>query len=212
MEAAQAGVLGVAAVRVVGGRVVADTDQLHALQPQHAPRFRPAPVVADQHAGDRPVPLRPGAEGGKAEVAIGKIPLFQLLIACAGARLHRAWQVHLAVAAQHRAVRLHQDGAVEALPGRGAFGIADIEAHPQRPRPVKQRLHRRVRHCRFVIGGEFVLRQQPAREEGGERELGEHHQAGALPRRLLQQGDHAGQGLLARVGPLRRAHLCGGDT
>ncbi len=53
--------------------------------------------------------------------------------------------------------------------------------------------------------------QQPAREEGGEGEFGEHHQPRALPGRLLQQGDDAVQRAGAAVGALRRPHLRGGD-
>ena len=81
MEGAQRRVFGDAAVRIVGRGIVADANQLDALQAQHAPAFRPAAIIADHHAHDRVAPVRPRAKGRKSQIAIFEIALFELLVA-----------------------------------------------------------------------------------------------------------------------------------
>ena len=70
---------------------------------------------------------RRGAERGKAEIAILEIPLLQLLEPRPLARLDAARQMHLAILADHAAIRPDQDRAVEMLPLRRQLGIPHIE-------------------------------------------------------------------------------------
>ncbi|MEY9916600.1 hypothetical protein ABIF99_002915 [Bradyrhizobium japonicum] len=182
------------------------------MQAEHAPGFRPAAVVADHHAHDRMGPGRARAESGKAEVAIVEIALLELLVARAFARLDRARQMHLAIAAEDLAVAIDQDRAIITPAIRGQLGIADIEADAQRARTVEQFCHGRVRHAALEIVVERVAFEQPAREEGGEGKLGKHHEAGAAAGGLLQHVEHPRQRMLARIGFLRRPHLCGGGA
>src|SRR4030081_3246974 len=151
MERAQRLIFGDAAVRIVGCGIVANTHQFDALQAQHAPGFRPAAIVADHHAHDRVAPIRPGPKGGKSEVAISKIALFELLVARAGAGLDRTRQMDLAITAEYFAVVIDQDGTIEALTVRRQFGVPDIETDPERPRAIEQRLHPRIRHVALKV-------------------------------------------------------------
>ena len=89
----QRGVLRRAAIGITGGRVVADADQLHPLQAEHAPELRPSAVVADHHAHDRALPGAARTGSGEAEIAVFKAALLKLLEPRAGPRLDRAGQV-----------------------------------------------------------------------------------------------------------------------
>ena len=129
MEGAQRGVRRRRRLIVSCG-VVADANQLDALQAQHAPGFRPAAVVADHHAHDRVAPVRSRPDGGKSQIAIFEIALFELLVGCTDTRLDRAGQMHLAIASENFAVAIDQDRTIEALTVRCQFGVTDIEPTP----------------------------------------------------------------------------------
>src|SRR5260370_10789339 len=101
MEGTQLRIFGDAAVWIVGRGIVSDADELNALQAKNAPGLRPAAIVADHHAHDRVAPVRSRAKGGKSEVAIFEISLFQLLVARAAACLAPARQMHLAISAAY---------------------------------------------------------------------------------------------------------------
>ncbi|MHC2687027.1 hypothetical protein ACVJDU_008591 [Bradyrhizobium diazoefficiens] len=212
MEGAQGTVFGGATIRIVGSGIVADADELDALQAEHAPGFRPAAIVADHHAHDGVGPGRTGPEGGKTEIAIFEIALLQLLVARTRPRLDRARQMHLAIAAENLAVTIDQDGAIVAAAVRRQLGIADIKTDTERTCAVEQLGHRRVGHAALEILVERLALQQPARKERGEGKLREHHEAGAAAGGLLQQREHARERMLTRVCFLRRAHLGGGGA
>src|SRR5215469_8895443 len=92
-------------VHVLGRRVVAERDDLDALQPHDAEGFRPAPVVADAHADD-------GVEGAphfEALVADIEIALFEMLERRVGQMLGMPRQVNLAIAADDPPVVLYED-------------------------------------------------------------------------------------------------------
>ena len=212
VEGADLLVLGAAAIRVIGGGVVADQHQFHALQPIGTPGFRPAAVVADQHAHHRPAPGLRTPEGLETLVAVFEVALLQLLEAVPHTRLHRTGQVHLAVPGQDAAIGAGGDGAVEAPPFRCALGIADIEANTQRLRAVEERLHRGVGHGCLVVLVELCPLQQPAGEEGGEGQFGEDHELRPLACRLFQQRDQAGQHRFPAVRALGGSHLGGSEA
>src|ERR1041385_438004 len=88
--------LGLAVMDVLDWRVVAERDDLDALQSHDAVGFGPAPVVADAHAHDR-VLHAPDAEALIPDV---EIALLQMLERRLRQMLGRAGQVNLAVAAR----------------------------------------------------------------------------------------------------------------
>ena len=98
-------------VDVEGRRVVAEHDQLDALQAHDPIGLRPAAVVADQHADD-PLERAPDRE---AEIADLEVALLEVLERDACAVVGMARQVHLAVLADDPAVRPDQDRGVVAM-------------------------------------------------------------------------------------------------
>src|SRR5580700_4619864 len=85
--------LGLAGMDVLDRRVVAERDDLDALQPHDAIGLRPAPVVADAHAYHR-VERAPYLEPLVADI---EIALFKMLERCLGQVLGMAGQVHLTI-------------------------------------------------------------------------------------------------------------------
>ena len=207
-----AAIFGGAAVWIVGRRIVADTDELNALQPKNAPGLGPAAIVADHHPHDRIAPGRACAKRRKAQIAIIEVALFKLLETRAGTRRDRARQVHLAVATENFAVVVDQDRTVVAPAVRCPFGVADVEADAERAGAIEQRLHGRIRHAALVIAFERLALDQPSREERRERQFGKYHQACAARGSRFQKLQHASQGVLSRIRFLRRTHLSGGST
>ena len=213
MEGAQGLIFAIAAHRIIGGRVIANQHQFDPLQAIAAPGFRPAAVIADQHAKHGPAPGFGAAKGGEAKITILEIALFQLLEAITHTRFHRAGQVNLAILAEHAAIRPNRDRRIVALAMRREFRIAKIEPNAQRARAIKQGLHARIGHLAFKIAVQFgLLGEQPAREKGGQWQFRKHHHLGAGGSGLLQQYDHARQNRLAAIGFLVGAHLGAGKA
>src|SRR6266571_464277 len=87
-------------------------------------------------------------------------------------------QVHLAVLADDRAVGADEDRRVVAMLVARELGIADIKPNSQLLRFGKQGLRLRGGYRRFEILAVHLrlVLHPPAREEGGEGELGEDHE------------------------------------
>ena len=188
-----------------GRRVVAEQDQLDALQAHDAIGLGPAAVVADQHADDR-IERPPDR---KAEVADLEVALLEVLEGDALAVVGVARQVHLAVLADDLAVRPDQDRGVVAVRRAGLareLGVAEVEADAEVSGEIEQRRGRGVRHLALEPGVDLREVVVPvAREEGGERQLREDHQPGAHAVRLAQ---HARTG----AGPRSRGRPRGGSA
>src|SRR6266700_5043309 len=212
MEGAQRRILRDAAVWIIGCGIVAEADQFDPLQAENAPGFGPAPIIADHHAHDRVAPFRPYAKGGKSQIAIFEIALFELLVARAAARLDRAGQMDLAIATENFATAIDQDRAVEAAPRRCHLGVADIEADAERPGAIEQRLHGRIRHAALEVMIERFVLDEPSREERRERQFGIYNQARAARRRGFQELQHPAKRVFSRISLLRRPHLSGGGA
>jgi hypothetical protein len=202
-------------------RVVAEHDQLNLLQAEHAPAFRPAAVVADHHPHvDAVEPAHRRADHREAEIAHLEIALLQVLHLALRVELGVPGQMHLAVFQQDLAGRADQDRGIEVPPAHRAglvrlvrdLRVAEMEADIVALRRLEQRrgLVRGHRRLEPVIGLRDIL-VVVAREEGGQRELGEHHELHAAPVGALHQRDHAGHGDRARLGFLDRAELRGAD-
>ena len=122
-----------------------------------------------------------------------------------------ARQVHLAVLADDPAVGRHHDRGVVAV--RDAvldreLGIAQIEADAEVLCQIEQRMGRRVRHLALEPGvdlGDVVV--PVAREEGGQRQLGEHHDLRAHAVCLAQHGAQPAHHDLAVVAQMDRPEL-----
>ena len=176
-------------MQVLTRRVEAERDDLGALEREHAECFRPAPIVADQHAADR-VHEPPDA---KAEVADLEVLLLEVLERRLRFVVRVAGQVHLAVLADQAAVRADEDRRVVAVIVRRELGVADVEADAELARLVEQRPRLRARHFALEIAAVDLRRilHPPAREERGEGELREDDKPGAHAVRFAQQVDEA---------------------
>ena len=96
---------------VVERGVVADQDQLGALQAEHPVGLGPPPIVADRHSDD-PSEGPPGPEPVRARLevmALGVLELAPRLV------VGMARDVYLTELRHHRAVTLHQDIGVVAV-------------------------------------------------------------------------------------------------
>ena len=120
-------------------------------------------------------------------------------------------EVHLAVARHDRAVAADHHRRVVPVAVVGELRVPEVEADAEPRRFLEQRTGLVTRHVAFEERQHLVVVEVPAREERGERELGEHHEVGAARGRVAQQReealDHLGSGLGARDRP----HLCGRD-
>src|SRR5882757_6610995 len=207
MEGPQCRIFRDAAVGVVGSRIVADADQLDALQAKNTPGLRPAAIIADHHAHDRVTPIRSDAKSRKSEVAIREIALFQLLEARSGARFDRPRQMHLAIAAENLAATIDQYRAVVAPAIRRLLGVTDVESDAKGASAIEQALHGRIGHAALEILIERIAFEMPSREEGREGQLGKHNQAGAARGSRFQQLQHPAKRMFSRICFLRRPHL-----
>ncbi len=196
-------------MQVLARRVEAQRHDLRALQREHAEGFRPAPVVADQHPGDR-VHVPPHSESEVADLKIFFLEVLErrlrLVIGVAG-------QVHLAVLADDPAIGRHQDRGVIAVVVRRQLGVADVEADAELLGLVEQRLgffrgDALFKEPRVDLG---LVLHPPARKEGGEREFGKHHEPGAHRMAFAQQLHQPLGGIGAAVGTVERPELGGGD-
>ncbi len=92
------------------------------------------------------------------------------------------------------------------------LGIAEREADAELGRLVEQRLGLRARHVALEIGVDLrLVGHEPAREEGGERELGIDDEVATHPLRLAHQGEEPGDDVAARLALRNRTELGGAD-
>src|SRR6185436_18233927 len=174
-----------------------------------AERLGPAPVVADQHAGDG-VHETPDA---KAEIPDLEVFLLQVLERGLGLMVRMPRQVHLAVLADEAAVGTDEDRAVEPpLLGR-ELRVADVEADAELLRLIEKR--RRLLRWNLLFkeffGDLLLILDPPAWKEGGEGELWEDDELRAhavgFPQQVRQSPDGDGSGILA----VQRPELGRGD-
>ena len=185
-------------------RVVAQHDQLGALQRHHAVGLGPAAVVAQAHA-DLDVVGFPHAE---AQVADFEELLLQVLERRLGLVVGMAGQVDLAVLADDPGLAVHQDGGVELAPFRGQLGVAQVEADAEFARGVEQRLHVGVGHALFEEAIDRLGVFHPvARKESGQRQFGKDHELRLAGRGLAHHLDEAADHHRAGVGQVDGAHL-----
>ena len=191
------------------GRVEPERDHLHALQPHNPVDLGPAPVIADAHAED----AAHEAPNGKAEIARLEIALLQVLEGAGRVEFGVTGKMHLAVLADDCALAIDEDRGVEVMPIRRQLRIAEAHAHAVPGSPLEQRPRRGIRH--FLLEPEIGLGTIlviPAREEGGERQLGIDDEVRPFGLRLIHQVEHARHHGLARLGLLDSAELGGGDS
>ena len=199
---------------VVVRRVVAEHDHLDALQAHDAVGLGPAAVVADAHAhrrrrsrarrGSRGRPARNSASPDAGTARPG----------CGSAWPGRCILRYLPTMLPSRSTRI--DGVEAALAAAldGQLGIAEIEADAELLGLVEQRLRLAARHLALVIGVELgLVLDQPVREEGGERELGEDDESAPLPLASRISAISRAHGILAGLRLGDRPHLggCGLD-
>src|SRR5439155_5098764 len=141
--------------------------------------------LADQHSDDG-VHEAPHSEP---EVADLEVLLLKVLEGRLGLVLGVPRQVHLAVLADDRAVGADEDRSVVAMLVGGELGIADIKPNSQLLRFGKQGLRLRGGYRRFEILAVHLplVLHPPALEEGGEGELGKHHELRSHAVRFFQQ-------------------------
>ena len=85
----------------------------------------------------------------KTQIAILEIPLLELLVVLARARLHAPRQMHLAVFSDQRSIGSNEHGGIEALAFVCQLGIPDVKSDAERARSVEQRLDIGVGHRAF---------------------------------------------------------------
>src|SRR5215469_865694 len=128
--------LGLAVVDVLDRRVVAERDDLDALQPHDARRFGPAPVIADAHAHDGAL----HAPHAKPLVADIEVPLLQMLERRMRQMLGMAGEMNLAVAADNAPAGIDEDRRV-VMPRLALLlrqlGIAEIEPDAELRREIE---------------------------------------------------------------------------
>jgi hypothetical protein len=125
-----------------------------------------------------------------------------------GLVLGMAGQVNLPITPNDVSRAVHEDGRVEAARAPildGQLGIAEAEPDGEPPRLVEERARLRPRHLALEEGVDLrLILHPPAREERGERQLGEHDQLAAARVRLREEGeetlDDVGAGFAA-MGP-----------
>src|SRR5438876_801398 len=183
-------------------RVVADDDELGALERQRAVALRIAPVLADRdtHLRARRV------EDPVARVAVSEVVRLEDLGEAVGGPGPR--QVDLPERPAQPSVPIGEEGSVEVLPV-GLLAEADVHGHPALGRPAEQGLERLGRH----LGLEELVEVGPDAlgEIGRQRHLGIGDQLDLFPRGLLEQAQHALDDLLAARALVVGAHLGGGD-
>ena len=132
-------------MKILGGRIEAQGNQLGPLQGERTKCLRPASVVTDEHAHDRIL----HAPGAKTQVAHLEVFFFQMLEGGLRFVIGVTGQMNLAVFANDIARRRHQDSGIEATclaVDLGELGIAQIKADAIATRVIKQRLRYGRRH------------------------------------------------------------------
>src|SRR5262249_32337799 len=191
-------------LRIDRGRVVAEHDQLHALQSHDAIGLGPSPIVADTHADN----AAHGSPDWKTEVAGLEITLLQVLEGTLRIELGMARQMHLAILAHDLSVPVDQDRRVEMMAIGRELGITERQPDAIFSGLLEQRTRRSTRHLAFEPGVYFRrLCHVPAREKGGKRKLGINYEIALLGFGLIEQIEHAPHDRLPAVRLVGRAHL-----
>jgi hypothetical protein len=129
-----------------------------------------------------------------------------------GLVLGMAGQVHLPVLANDPPAAVDQDRAVEAPALGRQLGMAQIEPDAELGRGLEQRPGRPAGHLGLEEGVDLGLRaEEPAREEGRERQLREDDEIGAAALGLAQERDEPRHRPLPALAAGDRAELGGGD-
>ena len=195
---------------VVYGRVVANKDHLRALQRHDAVTLGPAAVVAQRHAH--------GAAKGLVHTKVFagcEVTFFQMLEFAPGLVLEVTGHVDLAVLAHNLAALVHEDGGVvlhELALFLRQLGIAQVKANAQIACQLEQRHGVAAGHFALVVAVQLgLIFDVPAREKGGQRQLGIDNniraQALGLAHHFTQTLDHAG----TRIGFLHGPQLAQGN-
>src|SRR3989440_3061708 len=184
------------------GGVVADENDLGALQGERAVALRIAAILAD---GDADLRAR-AVPHAVARVAMGEVVGLVDLREAVG-RLG-AGQVDLAERAAEPAVAVGQQRRVPVLALR-LLAEADMHRDPRLRRAPQQRLQRLRRH--LALEELVEVAANLLGEVRRQRHLGVRDQLNAVTGRALQENEHALDDLLARRAFVVGAHLGGGD-
>src|SRR5438132_3237746 len=185
-----------------GGRVVADENDLGALEREAAVALGVTAVLADRDSD----PGAGGAEVLVARVAVREVVGLEDLGEAVGGL--RAGQVDLAEGPAESAVPIGQERAIEVFP-LGLLAEAHVYRDPRLGRAPQERLERLGRHLgleELVEVGADLLGE--VRREG---HLGVGDQLDALLHRLLEQAQHPLDDLLAERALVVGTQLRGGD-
>src|SRR5690606_9962829 len=151
--------------RIMQRRVIAEHHQLDALQAEDAIGLRPAPIVAQRHAGNSPK----GTPDAEAQVARLEIALLQVLESPPWLVLMVSRQMNLAVLADDLARLIDDDRGVEparALAVLDQLRVAEVEADAELDGSLEQRSRLRSRHLALEVGIDLrLIAHVPAREE-----------------------------------------------
>src|SRR5438128_6577314 len=188
--------------RIVHRRVVAEEDHLHALETHDPVRLGPAAVIADAHAHE---PAE-GAPHAPAEVPHVEVALLQVLEGPPALVLGMAGEVGLPALAHDAPRRVNQDRGIEAPRDPAVdheLRVAEAHAQAQAFRLLEEGKSLRPRHLALEEGVDLrLILHPPAWEEGGEGELGKHHEVAAVGLGPLEKLDEPLDDLRTAVGPL----------
>src|SRR5437762_3231054 len=183
-------------------RVVADQDDLRALQRERAIALRVATILTDRDADARTGAVPHPVAG----VAVGEVVGFVHLREAVGGL--RARQVDFAKCPAEPPVTLGEKRGVEVL-AIGLLAESDVHGDPRLRRAPQQRLQSLRRH----VGLEELVEvlADLLGEVRRERHFRIGDQLDALARSTFEQDEHALDDLLARGAFVVRSHLSGGD-
>src|SRR5438093_1175466 len=183
-------------------RVVADENDLRALERERAIALRVAAILADRD----PDPGAGGVEDLVARVAVGEVVGLEDLGEAVGGL--RTGEVDLAERPAESAVPIGEERRVEVFPPR-LLAEAHMHRDPRLGRAAQEWLERLRRH--FGLEDLVEVGADLLGEVRRERHLGIGDQHDAFSDRLGEQAQHALDNLLAACALVIRAHLGGGD-
>src|SRR5438093_9175724 len=183
-------------------RVVADENDLRALERERAIALRVAAILADRD----PDPGAGGVEDLVARVAVGEVVGLEDLGEAVGGL--RTGEVDLAERPAESAVPIGEERRVEVFPPR-LLAEAHMHRDPRLGRAAQEWLERLRRH--FGLEELVEVGADLLGEVRRERHLGIGDQHDAFSDRLGEQAQHALDNLLAACALVIRAHLGGGD-
>src|SRR5436309_587252 len=183
-------------------RVVADENDLRALERERAIALRVAAILADRD----PDPGAGGVEDLVARVAVGEVVGLEDLGEAVGGL--GTGEVDLAERPAESAVPIGEERRVEVFPPR-LLAEAHMHRDPRLGRATQEWLERLRRH--FGLEELIEVGADLLGEVRRERHLGIGDQLDAFSDRLGEQAQHALDNLLAACALVIRAHLGGGD-